>query len=618
MPSPATWLVLPALLSGALLPCLAQTAPAAPEPGKPQVLFERSTDAASAQAKNPPAKGPAAAVTDPMRLAPAFTAYDLEVHLNPADASLAVEARVTLRNAGAQPLTVLPLQLSSTLHMERVSLAGVPLPLTQSQIASDADHTGKLEETAVALPQPLAPGASLDLSIAYSGTISPSAARLDQLETPAAIAESSDWDRISGDFTGLRGFGDVVWYPVCSVPAMLGDGAKLFTEIGRQRAQGQDATIAIHVTDEFSGSPPTIAVLAGHALDPGAPQAMPSDSFPGVLRFDLPATRLGFRTPSLFLAARAATGTAADPLRVYSTSDRTADAQAFLTAATLVQPLLNQWLGTGSATVRQLAVISLPVEGAQPSEQGDAVLVSLVAAEPPQIAPLLSQELAHARFHAPRVWLDEGVPALMGLLYREQTEGHTAALEQLAGSRTALALIEPASPGTSSGQDLIHAQDAIYYRAKALDVLWMLRALAGDKPLIAALKAYNPAADTQPEYFEKLLEQASSEDLKWFFDAWVYHDLGLPDLSITNVYFSRSTEPDQWLVSVDIANDGYAEAEVPVTVHSATTAVTERVRIDGRSKISHRMIIVGQPTSVDVNDGTVPEVQASIHQRLIE
>jgi hypothetical protein len=600
--------------------------PAAPADAKPQVLFERSTDPDQKPAKPPTAnsveaaKGASvpAAVTDQIRTAPVFTAYDLEVHLAPAAATLAVEARVTLRNGGPQPIAVLPLQLSSSLHMERVSLAGLSLPLAQAQIPSDADHTGKLEETVVVLPGPLEPGASLTLSVAYSGTVAPTTARLDRLETPAEIATSSDWDRISDDFTGLRGFGDVVWYPACSVPALLGDGAKLFAEIGRQRLRNQDASITIHVTDEFTGPAPSIAVLDGQVVDPGTPLSMPSGSFPGVLRFDLPATRLGFRTPSLFVADRTPSAAGAS-LRVFSTPAHTADAQGYLTAATLVEPLVSQWLGT---RIRQpLAVIDLPVEGAQPSEQGDAVLVSLVAAEPQQIAPLLSQELAHTRFSSPRVWLEEGVPALLGNLYAEQTRGRDAALERLAAARGALALVEPSSPGEGSGQSLIDASDAIYYRSKALDVLWMLRDLAGDKPLSAALRAYDPSADRQPDYFEKLLEQASNADLKWFFDAWVYHDLGLPDLSIANVFYSRTqggaAQPDQWLVSIEIANDGYCEAEVPVTVHSATTAVTERVRVAGRSKISRRMLIVGEPTSVEVNDGTVPEVQASVHQRLL-
>jgi hypothetical protein len=554
-----------------------------------------------------------------MRMAPVFTSYDLEVHLAPVDASIAVEARLTLKNGGQQPLALVPLQLSSSLHMDRVSAAGVRLAFTQAQIASDADHTGKVEETVVTLPQPLAPGASLTLAAAYSGKVEPTTARLDRLETPSEIAVSSDWDRISEDFTGLRGFGDVVWYPVCSVPALLGDGARLFAEIGRQRGRNQDASIAIHVTDEFTGAAPSVAVVDGRVLEVGTPQAMPNASFPGVLRFDVPVGRLGFRTPSLFVADRTVIEGKDGPLRVDSTAAHAADAQGYLTAASLVEPLLSQWLG--SRVRSTLAVIDLPVEGAQPSEEGDAVLVSLVAAEPPQIAPLLSRELPHTRFQSPRVWLNEGVSELMGNLYVEQTEGRDAALARLAASRAALALVEPSSPGEGSGQSLIEATDAIYYRSKALYVLWMLRDLAGDKPLGAALRAYDPAADEQPAYFEKLVEQASGADLKWFFDAWVYRDVGLPDLSIANVYVSRAqggaAQADQWLVSIDIANDGYAEAEVPVTVHSATTAVTERVRIAGRTKVSRRMLVMGEPTVVDVNDGTVPEVQASVHERLL-
>jgi hypothetical protein len=57
---------------------------------------------------------------------------------------------------------------------------------------------------------------------------------------------------------------------------------------------------------------------------------------------------------------------------------------------------------------------------------------------------------------------------------------------------------------------------------------------------------------------------------------------------------------------------------VPITVHSATQTVTERVRIAGRGKLSHRLLIAGEPVSVDVNDGTVPEVEASVHQRLLQ
>ena len=99
---------------------------------------------------------------------------------------------------------------------------------------SDVDHTGQLHEAAIALATPLAPGATLELDVTYSGTMpnprsasSPSARRLTALH--------SDWDAIAVDFTGLRGFGNVVWYPVSSVPVILGDGARVFDEMGEHK-----------------------------------------------------------------------------------------------------------------------------------------------------------------------------------------------------------------------------------------------------------------------------------------------------------------------------------------------------------------------------------------------
>jgi aminopeptidase N len=130
------------------------------------------------------------------------------------------------------------------------------------------------------------------------------------------------------------------------------------------------------------------------------------------------------------------------------------------------------------------------------------------------------------------------------------------------------------------------------------------------------LQSYDPAQDTTPEYFERLLERASGKDLKWFFDYWVYHDRGLPDLSIAAVYPSRVTR-GQVLVAVEIVNDGYATAEVPVTVKGATASLTERVRVPAHGRITHRITFQEEPTAVDVNDGTVPEVRDSVHERLI-
>ena len=111
--------------------------------------------------------------------------------------------------------------------------------------------------------------------------------------------------------------------------------------------------------------------------------------------------------------------------------------------------------------------------------------------------------------------------------------------------------------------------------------------------------------------------ETGGKDLKWFFEDWVNHDRGLPDFSIAGVYPNKASVPGSYIVSVDVANNGTAEAEVPVSVSSITTTVTERLRIPAKSKVSHRFLLQGRPAEVAVNDGTVPEVEASVHRQAV-
>jgi len=579
-------------------------------PPRGKVLFSRS----SKDAQQPDTKEPQAAdvkLSDAERSALTFTAYDLDVHLMLKDQAIAARAHVTLRNDSSQPLARLPLQLSSSLKFETISIEGQKLAFTQQIINSDADHTGQLREAVAVLPKPLVPKSELTLDIVYSGAIPASTKRLEDIGTPVDLAQQSDWDQISEDFTGLRGFGDVVWYPVSSVPQFLGEGAKLFTEIGRQKLRQQNAQVSVRVTAEYIGTVPNAAVINGHFIAVPAPSATPTAPFPGVVTFSLPAARLGFGTLNLFLATRIAHE--ANGMRVLSADYDEPNVQGYLTAATMVQPLIEQWLG--SKPKEPLTIFDLPDKHDAGFEEGAVTATGLQALEPQELANALSHGLAHAYFQSPREWLNEGVANFIGTLWIEQTAGRESALEHLEASRGALALGEPPSPGESTGQPLIETSDAVYYRNKSTYVLWMLRDLVGDKALSAALRTYDPKQDTTPEYFEHILEQASGKDLKWFFDDWVYHDKGLPDLSIAAVNPSKSSQAGQYLVAIDIANDGYAAAEVPVTVHSQSAKQTARVQIPARSKVTHRMLVQGLPTEVIVNDGVVPELQASVHQR---
>jgi hypothetical protein len=164
----------------------------------------------------------------------------------------------------------------------------------------------------------------------------------------------------------------------------------------------------------------------------------------------------------------------------------------------------------------------------------------------------------------------------------------------------------------------------VFYRTKAAAVWWMLRGIVGDRALQQALQAYRLDAklDREPEGFERTLERFLNKDLRWFFDDWVYRDRGLPDLKIVSVtpsqLESRGGVSAGWLVAVEVHNDGYAAAEVPVTVRSATARQTQRLRIPGRSSASTRIVFAGTPEEVEVNDGSAPETEGELHtQQLV-
>ena len=332
-------------------------------------------------------------------------------------------------------------------------------------------------------------------------------------------------------------------------------------------------------------------------------------------------------------------------------SDLEAAVEAWTTAATAVTPFLQGWLGQRPRS--QLTLLDLPDSQDAPFETGVLLAAPLRETGPEQLNGYLVHALTHAWITAPtspnspqspRVWLSEGVATFMGTLWVEKQHGRDQALGTLEAARPALALAEPASPGESAGQPLALAISPVYYRTKAAYVLWMLRDLAGDPALSVALRAYDPAAgvpapdasksfgkDAGRSSFEKLLEEAGTpgdrslspgwqsgtrRDLAWFFADWVDADKGLPDLSIGGV-FPTTTTAGNWLVAVAIANNGYASAEVPVTVRTGTgsgaTSVTQRILVPARGKAVQRILIQGKPTEVQVNDGTVPETQASVH-----
>jgi hypothetical protein len=682
-------------LNLAAISCPAQTTPPAHQPAaqptQPHhgtVIFSRSSDETgqittqtgpAVASPNAPQVETLLGATTPMRadseqLAPpqvaqvTFTALDLDVHLLPADQQIAVRALLTIRNDGITPLTRIPLQISSSLNWERIRITtpdgqAHDIPLHVATINSDADHTGQLHEVVVPLAASLAPGQSLQLDVTYSGVIALSAQRLQSIGAPDDLALHSDWDQITLPFTGLRGFGNVVWYPVVSAPVLLGDGARLFDEIGTHKLRLSGARFRLRLTVEFPhGQAPTVALINGHSLPLSITESAAtldqSQEVASIATADSGPSILGFEAPSLFVANRAPH--TSPNLTAFALPEDNVAVEFWTAAATAVTPFIERWLGKQSRS--QLTLLDLPDPDDAPFETG-ALLAAPLREPSRRTKPgALDNVLVHALTHAwitspdsptsptssaspnsptsptspkpPPAWLNEGVAQFISTLWEEKLHGRDSALRMLEADRAALALAEPASPGQSPGQPLASAISPVYYRTKAAYVLWMLRDLAGDPALSAALHAYydsvaNPsttsATPTHAEGvsartaspFEKLLEASDSHpDLSWFFANWVDADKGLPDLTIEGI-FPNAASAGNWLVAVNVSNTGYAAADVPVTIHSGygdeARSVTQRLRVPARDKAIVRILVQGKPTEVQVNDGTVPETQASIH-----
>jgi hypothetical protein len=594
---------------------------APPKQSKGKVVLSRTTDDNGQTSTTPsltPVQPqiqmvPAPSAQDAERQAITYTDFDMDVRLRLVTQHIAVRALVSVRNDGKTPLTHIPLQISSSLNWERIRVNGHDVSFPVATLNSDADHTGQLHEASVPLAEPLAPGQNIQLDVTYSGAIAPSAQRLLAIGTPEDVALHSDWDGIGVLFTGLRGFGNVVWYPVSAVPVILGDGARLFDEIGEQKLRLSGAHFRLRLTAEFpQGHAPNVALINGHLAQLAVTNSGSTD-VSSVATASSGNTTLGFEAPSLFVAVR--TPHAATNTTIFALPENEAAVSAWTAATEVVTPFLQGWLGQRPRS--QLTLLDLPDPQDAPFETGALLATTIRQASTEQLDGILAHALTHSWMQSPRAWLSEGVAHFMGTLWVEKQRGRTQALEALEAGRMALALAEPSSPGQSSGQPLAVAISPVYYRTKAAYVLWMLRDVAGDDTLSAALRAYDPAQDYARDIgrcsFERLLEQAGTRrDLGWFFADWVDADKGLPDLAIDSVFPSTPT-PGSWLVTVNVSNNGYASAEVPVIVRSLNASVTQRIIIPARGKAVLRFLTLNKPSEVQLNDGTVPETQASIH-----
>jgi hypothetical protein len=529
-----------------------------------------------------------------------FTNYDLNVQLDPEQHRVGVRGKVTLRNDTATSQRVAVLQISSSLNWRSIKISGKQVQFLMQPFASDIDHTGGVSEALVTLPQAVPPNGTVNLDIAYEGVIELDATRLTRIGTPEETAASTDWDRISPEFTAVRGAGNVAWYPVATDVANLSEGDSLFEVLARWRDREAGASMRI----DFQGSafldatPAPVLVCSGNAGQSGAREGGVNAPVP-TCTFDDLAQAASFALAHYGLVNRPS-------LTVFNLPTHAVAAEAYADASDRVAPLIRDWFGPAREKVQ---VVDLPDPQDAPFESGALLFTPLSSSDSIRIGLATAHQFAHASFHSSRPWIEEGLAHFGQALYLEQEKGRRAALEYMSAHRAALVERESAAdakPEDAVNHSLVNTISEELYRSKAMDVWWMLRDMIGESALKKSLAGYRPEQDKEPSYMQKLIAAQTQRDLGWFFDDWVYRDRGLPEFRV-EAAFSRKTPNKSYILTVTVDNVGAAGAEVPVIVRFAGGEVTKRLEVRAKDKATIRVETPAAPQEVVVNDGSVPE-----------
>jgi hypothetical protein len=532
----------------------------------------------------------------PDRNAFTFLDWNLNLRVDTAAESLSVRGKIMLRNDSVQPQQQIALQISSSLKWAAIQQNGTAIPFTVSQIRSDLDHSGNVQEAVLTLPSAVVPGASLELEVGYSGTVSLDTTRLAELGVPLAVRTATDYDRITPTFTCLRGVGHVLWFPLSLEPALMGDGNRVFEETSAWIVRHSSSTMTVSI--DTSGQ--AFSVWLGNAQD------SMYESMGGASAVEMSWKHLGFTGPVIVSGAYQGVVARQNPENFLISYFPEHQSQAGD-----YQRIIHDTLPTVTGKSKfPVSLIELP-ETQDSTFNADTVLLApLKPIDRKSLELTIAYMLAHQSLWSPRAWIYEGAAHLAQVLMRERQDRRGAAIAFMAERLPTLALVDTGAPERAKSNSLVNTTSEVFYRTKAMYVWWMLRELVGERALLDSLREYDPAEDRAPSYIQKLLEKNSHKDLEWFFDDWVYQDRGLPEFTITNGY-ARPSLQGIFLVSATIENSGSAAAEVPVIVHTESGDVVTRLRVLGHNKNALRVEVNTRPLDITVNDGTVPEVDRS-------
>jgi hypothetical protein len=553
-----------------------------------------------------------------------FTQYDLQAQIDPATHGFAASGKIVLRNDSGQPQRNAVLQISSSLDWKSIQINGKDIIHVTHSFVSDIDHTGELSEAVLTFPQEIPPQGTVELEISYGGAIKKDLTRLQQVGASDELAAASDWDEVAGNFSAVRGVGFVAWYPMALDAVSMGDGSSYSLVLQKWKNREASSQFKLQACTLSTNPKPGLMVF-GSAVQALTRQASEGKKAgPALSCASFPAVTTGFNTPSFALGAlsrRDLTSEGVDASILY-TADQAQAAEEYAALMKPAQALTSKWLGKSK---RAVMIVGLADEHDTLWESGEALFTPLKR-DAKAAGMSLVHQFAHAAFPSPRLWIYEGLAHFAQALQRENQEGRAAALDYMAlqlpgliedeGENIEIARHATSGPVSITFTSLTAGNDEVLYRSKAMYVWWMLREMLGDDVLQHALAKYHAEEDTDPAYIQHLLEaeakaSGAKADLQSFFNDWIYHDRGLPDFRVDSTYASpmlNSASAGGFLVTVTVANSGYAGAEVPVTLTAANKeTIVRRLQVPADGKASIRIPTQNPPQSITINDGSVPE-----------
>ncbi|MEN8375905.1 MAG: M1 family metallopeptidase [Gemmatimonadota bacterium] len=178
-------------------------------------------------------------------------------------------------------------------------------------------------------------------------------------------------------------------------------------------------------------------------------------------------------------------------------------------------------------------------------------------------------------------WLDEGMASFLTTWFGEASGGQTTA-DAWGG------LVNTVGGWDGSGESEVvdqHAADFSSFQAygrmsynKGSAVLYMARELLGEDAMRRGLKLYyqrNKFSHPEPADLRAALEEASGQDLAWFFDQWLFRTTSL-DYAIAA---AETVEvADGWRTTVTVTRAGDAWMPVDLQVGDARRRLTSRER----------------------------------------